>query len=124
MTRSFSAVAGARPSALFLMSHWVTTQDLVQGRAGATVRASVQAFVNITGRDRDIPAPDVYTNDMIMSWMTDEYANFRGEPCPGLSQASRLHWEGRWTEMMRRYWARIEAVKILTVIEKIRCQES
>lgn len=84
MTRSFSTVAGARPSALFLMSHWAITQDLVQGRAGATVRASVQAIANITGRDRDIPAPNVYTSDMIMSWMADEYANFRGEPCPGV----------------------------------------
>ena len=47
-------------------------------------RAYVQAFANIIGPDRDIPAPDVYTNAMIMGWMADEYANIRGEPHPGV----------------------------------------
>lgn len=47
-------------------------------------RAYVQAFANIIGPDRDIPAPDVYTNAMIMGWMADEYATIKGEPHPGV----------------------------------------
>ncbi|MBR0674264.1 Glu/Leu/Phe/Val family dehydrogenase [Neoroseomonas soli] len=47
-------------------------------------RAYVQAFSKVIGPDRDIPAPDVYTNAMIMGWMADEYATIRGEPSPAV----------------------------------------
>ena len=47
-------------------------------------RAYVQAFSKVIGPDRDIPAPDVYTNAMIMGWMADEYASIRGEPVPAV----------------------------------------
>ena len=47
-------------------------------------RAYVQAFSRVIGPDRDIPAPDVYTNPMIMGWMADEYASIRGEPTPAV----------------------------------------
>ena len=47
-------------------------------------RSYVQAFSKVMGPDRDIPAPDVYTNSMIMGWMADEYATIRGEPTPAV----------------------------------------
>lgn len=47
-------------------------------------RAYVQAFSKIIGPDRDIPAPDVYTNSMIMGWMADEYASIVGEATPAI----------------------------------------
>lgn len=47
-------------------------------------RAYIQAFARIIGPDRDIPAPDVYTNSMIMGWMSDEYAQIVGQPEPGV----------------------------------------
>lgn len=47
-------------------------------------RAYVQAFANIIGPDRDIPAPDVYTNAMIMGWMSDEYNQITGEVSPAV----------------------------------------
>jgi glutamate dehydrogenase (NADP+) len=47
-------------------------------------RAYVQAFSKIIGPDRDIPAPDVYTNSMIMGWMADEYAYIVGEATPAV----------------------------------------
>jgi len=47
-------------------------------------RAYVQAFSKIVGPDRDIPAPDVYTNSMIMGWMADEYASIVGEATPAV----------------------------------------
>ena len=44
-------------------------------------RAYMQAFARIIGPDRDIPAPDVYTNSMIMGWMADEYGQIvTGKP--------------------------------------------
>lgn len=47
-------------------------------------RAYVQAFARIIGPDRDIPAPDVYTNSMIMGWMADEYAQIVGHAVPAV----------------------------------------
>ncbi len=36
-------------------------------------RAYMRAMADFVGPDRDIPAPDVYTNARIMGWMADEY---------------------------------------------------
>ncbi|WP_449255392.1 Glu/Leu/Phe/Val family dehydrogenase [Bosea sp. (in: a-proteobacteria)] len=47
-------------------------------------RAYIQAFARTIGPDRDIPAPDVYTNAMIMGWMADEYAQIVGQTVPSV----------------------------------------
>jgi glutamate dehydrogenase (NADP+) len=47
-------------------------------------RAYIQAFARIVGPNRDIPAPDVYTNAMIMGWMADEYSQIVGEVSPAV----------------------------------------
>ncbi|MBB3808894.1 Glu/Leu/Phe/Val family dehydrogenase [Pseudochelatococcus contaminans] len=47
-------------------------------------RSYIQAFARIVGPDRDIPAPDVYTNSMIMGWMADEYSQIVGEASPAV----------------------------------------
>ncbi|MFC4624651.1 Glu/Leu/Phe/Val dehydrogenase [Daeguia caeni] len=47
-------------------------------------RAYIQAFSGIIGPDRDIPAPDVYTNAMIMGWMADEYSQIVGQSSPAV----------------------------------------
>ena len=47
-------------------------------------RAYIQAFARTIGPDRDIPAPDVYTNSMIMGWMADEYAQIVGQHEPAV----------------------------------------
>lgn len=37
-------------------------------------RGYIDAIANFIGPDTDIPAPDVYTNPMIMGWMMDQYS--------------------------------------------------
>src|SRR5580698_4309748 len=37
-------------------------------------RSYIQQIADFIGPDTDIPAPDVYTNPMIMGWMMDEYS--------------------------------------------------
>ena len=49
----------------------------------SVARAFVRAFYENLGADRDIPAPDVYTNSEIMGYMLDEYERI-------VSQASRV----------------------------------
>ena len=47
-------------------------------------RAYIQAFYKELGQDKDIPAPDVYTNAQIMSWMLDEFEKKVGHHEPGM----------------------------------------
>jgi glutamate dehydrogenase (NADP+) len=47
-------------------------------------RAYVQAFARFIGPDRDIPAPDMYTNGIVMAWMADEFSALAGEPSPAV----------------------------------------
>jgi len=47
-------------------------------------RAYVEQIVTFIGPDKDIPAPDVYTNEMIMGWMMDEYSKIMHKHTPGV----------------------------------------
>ena len=47
-------------------------------------RAYVRAVAQYIGVDRDIPAPDVYTNPQTMAWMMDEYETILGLHHPGV----------------------------------------
>lgn len=47
-------------------------------------RAYVRAAVQYIGIDRDIPAPDVYTNPQTMAWMMDEYETITQRHQPGV----------------------------------------
>lgn len=60
----------------------VDPHALTKGELERLSRAYVHAFASMLGPNRDIPAPDVYTNAMIMGWMADEYATVIGHPCP------------------------------------------
>jgi glutamate dehydrogenase (NADP+) len=47
-------------------------------------RGYMSAIADFIGPDVDIPAPDVYTNSMIMGWMVDEYSNIRRSFSPSI----------------------------------------
>ena len=47
-------------------------------------RGYVNAVADLIGPDVDIPAPDVYTNAMIMGWMMDQYSIIKRSYQPGV----------------------------------------
>jgi glutamate dehydrogenase/leucine dehydrogenase len=47
-------------------------------------RAYAETFADAIGPDRDIPAPDVYTNEAIMGYMLDAYERTVGYSAPGV----------------------------------------
>jgi glutamate dehydrogenase/leucine dehydrogenase len=47
-------------------------------------RAYIDAFYKVLGQDKDVPAPDVYTNPQIMSWMLDQYEKNIGQHQPAM----------------------------------------
>lgn len=47
-------------------------------------RAFMEAIADFVGPDKDIPAPDVYTNAQTMGWMMDTYSRLKGKYSPGV----------------------------------------
>ncbi len=41
-------------------------------------------ILSIIGPEKDIPAPDMYTNEQTMAWIMDTYSNFVGYAVPGV----------------------------------------
>lgn len=60
----------------------VNPDDLSEGELERLSRGYVRAVYDVIGPDRDIPAPDVNTNDRIMGWMADEYSKISRKQSP------------------------------------------
>ncbi|MCS7251056.1 MAG: Glu/Leu/Phe/Val dehydrogenase [Anaerolineae bacterium] len=59
-------------------------KHLSQGELERISRAYIRAIAPFIGPERDVPAPDVYTNPQIMAWMMDEYSTLVGYNAPGV----------------------------------------
>ena len=62
----------------------VDTKKLSRSELERLSRAYMQAFARFVGPDRDVPAPDMYTNGIVMAWMADEYAKMADAPTPAV----------------------------------------
>jgi glutamate dehydrogenase len=52
-------------------------RQLSRGELERLSRGLMRALAPITGPEKDIPAPDVYTNPQVMAWMVDEFSRLR-----------------------------------------------
>ena len=57
-------------------------------------RKFIDVFYKHLGQDKDIPAPDVYTNSQIMAWMLDEYEKKVKHHEPGMITGKPLELQG------------------------------
>lgn len=55
-----------------------------EGELERLSRAYIQSVYQMIGPDRDVPAPDVYTDARVMSWMMDEYSRIAGKTVFGV----------------------------------------
>lgn len=62
----------------------VDSHELSVGELERLSRGYMRAASRIIGPNRDIPAPDVYTDARIMAWMMDEYSTIKGEYTPAV----------------------------------------
>ncbi len=60
----------------------VDPKKLSQGEIERLTRGYIRAVADFIGPDKDIPAPDVYTNPQIMAWIMDEYSRINGKNTP------------------------------------------
>ena len=59
-------------------------KEMSQGEIERLSRAYIRQVGRIIGPEKDVPAPDVYTNPQIMAWMVDEYSALKGYNVPGV----------------------------------------
>ena len=57
-------------------------------------RGYINAMYDFIGPDKDIPAPDVYTNEIIMGWMADEYNKIRRQLSPAVITGKPINMGG------------------------------
>lgn len=62
----------------------VDPKELSPGELERLSRGFMRQMWPILGSDKDVPAPDVYTNSQIMNWMRDEYEKIVGYKDPGV----------------------------------------
>jgi len=53
-------------------------KEMSQGELERVARGFIEAIAAIIGPDKDIPAPDVYTNPQTMAWMMDTFSRIKG----------------------------------------------
>ncbi|MGI6485240.1 MAG: Glu/Leu/Phe/Val family dehydrogenase [Tepidanaerobacteraceae bacterium] len=59
-------------------------KELSSGELERLSRGYFSAIEPIIGPNKDIPAPDVYTNAQVMAWFMDEYSSSQGYSVPGI----------------------------------------
>ncbi|MBY0450465.1 MAG: Glu/Leu/Phe/Val dehydrogenase [Cyanobacteria bacterium] len=59
-------------------------EEMSQGEMERLARRYTTEILSIIGPEKDIPAPDMYTNEQTMAWIMDTYSNFVGFAVPGV----------------------------------------
>ena len=62
----------------------VNARSLSKGELERLSRGYISAIADFIGPDKDIPAPDMYTNATIMGWMMDQYSTIKRQITPGV----------------------------------------
>lgn len=72
----------------------VNPKDLSRLELERLSRSYIRAIADIIGPERDVPAPDVYTNATVMGWMADEYSQIKRQQLPGVITGKPVHLNG------------------------------
>ena len=59
-------------------------KEMSEGELERLSRKFISSISQIVGPDKDVPAPDVYTNPKMMAWMMDEFSKFAGKNQAGV----------------------------------------
>jgi len=59
-------------------------KEMSEGEKERLARGYIRALAQVIGPEKDIPAPDVYTNPQIMAWMMDEFSKIKQFNAPGV----------------------------------------
>lgn len=77
-------------------------------------RGYVRGLYQLLGPSQDVPAPDVYTNAQIMTWMTDEYSKLVGKKTPAAFTGKPVNRGGLPGRDIATAWGGLVVIKALT----------
>jgi glutamate dehydrogenase (NADP+) len=72
----------------------VDTKELTKTELERLSRTYIEMIVDMIGPEVDIPAPDMYTNEIIMGWMSDQYNRIKRGKFPGVITGKPLSMGG------------------------------
>lgn len=72
----------------------VDPSKLSAGELERLSRGFIDLIHPLIGADKDVPAPDMNTNAVIMGWMVDEFEKLQGHPEPGVVTGKPLAYGG------------------------------
>jgi glutamate dehydrogenase len=99
----------------------VNPMELGQGDLELVTRGYIRAIADFIGPFKDIPAPDVYTDEHIMAWILDEYERIRREHIPAVVTGKPPELGGIH---VRRYSTALGGVHVLEQAMKDRAMEA
>jgi glutamate dehydrogenase/leucine dehydrogenase len=88
----------------------VNPKELSRNELEQVTRGYVRAIADYIGPFKDIPAPDVYTDEKIMIWILDEYERIKGEHVPAVVTGKPVELQGI---MARRYSTSLGGIYVL-----------
>ena len=95
----------------------VNPKELSIAELELVTRSYVRAIADFIGPFKDIPAPDVYTDEKVMVWILDEYENMKREHVPAAVTGKPIELGGT---RARRYSTSLGGIYILEEAMKIK----
>lgn len=93
----------------------VNPRELSRGELEAVTRAYIRAIADMIGPFKDIPAPDVYTDEQIMVWILDEFERIQREHVPAVVTGKPLELGG---SRARKYSTSLGGIYVLEEVLK------
>jgi glutamate dehydrogenase/leucine dehydrogenase len=88
----------------------VNPRELSRRELELVTRGYIRAISDYIGPYKDIPAPDVYTDEKIMVWILDEFEKIKGEHVPGVVTGKPIELGG---SKARRYSTSLGGIHVL-----------
>jgi glutamate dehydrogenase len=88
----------------------VNPKELSRNELEQVTRGYIRAIAEYIGPYKDIPAPDVYTDEKIMVWIMDEYERIKGQHVPAVVTGKPLELAG---SRARRYSTSLGGIYVL-----------
>ncbi len=82
----------------------VNPKELSKTELERLSRAYIRALAEVLGVDKDVPAPDVYTDQKVMAWMLDEFETIVRRHEPGMITGKPISLGGSQGRSMATSW--------------------
>lgn len=102
----------------------VDPRKLSHGELERLTRGYVRGLNGFIGANRDIPAPDVYTNPQIMAWIMDEASRMTGYNVPGIVTGKPVEIGGSLGRQYATAQGGIYVLQEVCGLEGVKCDRS